>query len=60
MGAVEDVLVAAAARHRCDLAAVEADAHVADELGLRGRGRFSDGAAEVKPCRETDDKIIIC
>lgn len=51
MGAVEDVLVAAAARHCGDLAAVEAHAHVAHQLGLRRRGGFSYCAAEVKPCR---------
>lgn len=32
MGAVKDVLVATGACHRCDLAAVKADADVADEL----------------------------
>lgn len=58
MGAVEDVLVAAAARHRCDFAAVEADADVAEQLGLRGRGRFSDRAAEVEPCTETGNASL--
>lgn len=52
MGAVENVLVAAAARHRGDLAAVEADAHAADELRLGGRGGFPHGAAEVETCRQ--------
>lgn len=49
MGAVEDVFVPAAAGDRRDLTAVEAHAHVAEELGLRGRRWFPDGAAEMKP-----------
>lgn len=54
MSAVEDVLVAAAARYRGDFAAVEADAHVAEQLRFRGRGGFTYGPAEVKACRETE------
>lgn len=59
MSAVEDVLVAAAARHRCDFAAVEADAHVTEEVGLRGRGRLPDGAAEVETCREMERMLLL-
>lgn len=59
MGAVEDVLVAAAARHGSDFAAVEADAHVTEELGLRGRGRLPDGAAEVETCREAEEMLLL-
>lgn len=51
MGAVKDVLVAAGARHRRDLAAVEADADVADQLRRRGRGGVRHCAAEVEPLR---------
>lgn len=59
MGTVENVLVAAAARYCGDFAAVEADAHAAEELWFRGRGRFSYCAAEVKPYTETNKTIII-
>lgn len=55
MGAVENVLVAAAARHRCDLAAVEADADVAQQLRLRRRGGFPDGAAQVETCARKEN-----
>lgn len=45
VGAVENVFVAAAARYCCDFAAVEADAHTAEQLWLRWRGGFSYRAA---------------
>ena len=48
MGAVEDVFVAAGARHRRDFAAVEADADAADELRGRGRGGGRHRAAEME------------
>lgn len=48
MGAVKDVLVATGACHRCDLAAVEADADVADELRRWGRGGVRHRAAEME------------
>lgn len=49
MGTVENVLVAAAAGHSCDFASVKADADAEEQLWLRGCGRFSYCAAEVKP-----------
>ena len=48
VGAVEDVLVAAGACHRRDLAAVEADTDAADELWGRGRGGVRHRAAEME------------
>ena len=48
VGAVEDVLVAARARHRRDLAAVKADADAAHQLRGRGRGRVRDRATQVE------------
>lgn len=46
--AVEDVLVPASARHRGDLAAVEADGYATHHLWLGRRGRLGHGAAEVE------------
>lgn len=48
VGTVEDVFVAAGARHRCDLAAVEADADAAHELWGRGRGGVCHCAAQME------------
>lgn len=53
VGAVENVLVATDASHCSDLTPVEADAHVADQLWLRGCGGLPDCAAQVKPCTKT-------
>ncbi len=52
VGAVEDVLVGTAACYCCDFAAVEADAHVADQLRLWWCGWFPYCAAEVKSCKK--------
>lgn len=59
MGTVEDVLVATAAGYCCDLAAVEADAHVAEQLGFGGCGRFPYCATEVKACRATETEMTV-
>lgn len=54
MGAVKDVLVATGACHRCDFAAVKADADVADELRRRGRGGVRHRAAEMEPLKRQE------
>lgn len=54
MGAVENVLVAASAGDRGDLASVEADGHLVRDLRLRRRGRLRHRAAEVESCRDTE------
>lgn len=48
VGAVEDVLVATGARHRGDLAAVEADADATHQLWGRGCGRVRHCAAQME------------
>lgn len=57
VGAIEDVLVAAATRYRCDFAAVEADADVAQEFGLRRRGGLPHGAAEVEAWVRAEEMV---
>lgn len=54
MGAVKDVLVATGARHRRDLAAVEADADIADQLRRGGRGGVRHRAAEMEPLKRPE------
>lgn len=54
MCAIENVAVAAATCHRCDLTAVEADGHLVCRLWLGLRGWLCDCATEVKPWIERD------
>lgn len=56
MGAVKDVLVATGACHRGDLAAVKADADVADELRRGGRGGVRHRAAEMEPWKRQEQE----
>lgn len=60
MGAVEDVLVTAGARHGGDLAAVEADADAADEFRGRGRGRVRHCATQVEAWKKVIKRRNIC
>lgn len=59
MGTVKDVFVATGARHRRNLAAVEADADVANKLRGWGRGGVRHCAAEMETLKREKEKEII-